>query len=166
MPTTECASFWVNRSSRERATTGPKFSFATPPHQDYFFYRPVTFCTVWIPLMDIDESVGGLTLRQGSHRQGLYQTWWKGTQFLGAAQSREQSRQWQQAGGVPVAGENEPGDGESDKPWLRSDFRIGDVLIVDPLMMHVGVPNHSNLVRLSADFRYQPRGTVHRQQQW
>ena len=32
-------------------------------------------------------------------------------------------------------------------------------MIIDPLMIHAGVPNHSNLIRLSADFRYQLQGT-------
>lgn len=35
----------------------------SPPHQDYFFVRiNQSFRTFWIPLMDIDEHVGGLAI--------------------------------------------------------------------------------------------------------
>jgi 1-deoxypentalenic acid 11beta-hydroxylase len=44
----------------------------TPPHQDYFFIGTnESFRTVWIPLMHIDESVGGLAAAKGSHKRGL-----------------------------------------------------------------------------------------------
>ena len=146
-------------ASREGSTDAPKFSFSTPPHQDFFFFRPVRFCTVWIPLMYIDEPTGGLTLRKDAHQEGLHQTWWKGKEFLGAAETLEQAREWAKSGAVAVAGTTRPPDADQQKPWLRSNFDVGDALIIDPLMIHAGVPNHSNLVRLSADFRYQRQGT-------
>ena len=146
-------------ANREGSTDAPKFSFSTPPHQDFYFFRPVRFCTVWIPLMHIDETTGGLTLRQDAHREGLHETWWKGNEFLGMAETPRISREWVESGAVPVAGTTRPEEADQAKPWLRSDFQIGDVLIIDPLMIHAGVPNHSNLIRLSADFRYQLQGT-------
>ena len=52
---------WLDNKTRIRmmlsgkrsmqSADGPKFSFTTPGHQDYYFFRPVEFCTVWIPLM-------------------------------------------------------------------------------------------------------------------
>ena len=71
---------------------GPKFSFTTPPHQDYYFFRPVEFCTVWIPLMDIDASIGGLAIERDSHKEGLHEVWWKGKDYLGVAENPEQAR--------------------------------------------------------------------------
>jgi hypothetical protein len=136
---------------------GPKFSFSTPGHQDYYFFRPVQFCTVWIPLMDIDQSVGGLALEQHSHREGLHEVWWRGKEYLGVAENRKQAREWRKSGGVVVAGTTKPKDG--DKVWLRSNYQLGDVLIFHPLMMHAGLPNTSDKVRISTDFRYQRQGT-------
>lgn len=136
---------------------GPKFSFTTPPHQDYYFFRPVDFCTVWIPLMDIDASIGGLAIERGSHKEGLHEVWWKGKDYLGVAENPEQARVWREEGGIVVAGRTKPKN--ADRVWLRSDYQLGDVLIFHPLMMHTGVANTSDRVRISTDFRYQRKGT-------
>ena len=136
---------------------GPKFSFTTPPHQDYYFFRPVEFCTVWIPLMDIDASIGGVAVGHNSHKEGLHEVWWKGKDYLGVAENPEQARAWGAEGGIVVAGTTKPKD--TDHIWLRSDYQLGDALIFHPLMMHIGVANTSDKVRISTDFRYQRKGT-------
>ena len=118
---------------------GPlRFSFSTPAHQDFYFFRPVRTLTCWLPLMDIDEAVGGLALRQRSHRDGLWATWWKGTEFLGVPATAAQAQAWRRDGAVPVAGTVEPGDG-ADNPegdWLRSDYHPGDALIFAGETLH------------------------------
>lgn len=136
---------------------GPKFSFTTPPHQDYYFFRPVKFCTVWIPLMDIDASIGGLAIERDSHKEGLHEVWWKGKDYLGVAENPAQTRAWREEGGVVVAGTTKPKD--TGRVWLRSDYQLGDILIFQPLMMHTGIANNSDKVRISTDFRYQRKGT-------
>ncbi len=136
---------------------GPKFSFTTPPHQDYYFFRPVEFCTVWIPLMDIDSTIGGLAIERDSHKEGLHEVWWKGKDYLGVAENPEQARIWREKGGIVVAGTTKPKNVE--RVWLRSNYQLGDVLIFQPLMMHTGVVNTSDRVRISTDFRYQRKGT-------
>ena len=88
--------------------------------------------------MDIDESVGGLALRRRSHRDGLWATWWKGTEFLGVPATAAQAQAWRRDGAVPVAGTVEPGDG-ADNPegdWLRSDYHPGDALIFAGETLH------------------------------
>ena len=137
---------------------GPlRFSFSTPAHQDFYFFRPVRTLTCWIPLMDIDEAVGGLALRRRSHRDGLWATWWNGTEFLGVPATAEQAAAWRRDGAVPVAGTVEPGDGvdNPEADWLRSDYHPGDALIFAGEALHAGVPNRSDAIRLSADVRYQ-----------
>ena len=127
-------------------------------HRDGYFFRPVHTLTCWLPLMDIDEAVGGLALRQRSHRDGLWATWWKGTEFLGVPATAAQAQAWRRDGAVPVAGTVEPGDG-ADNPegdWLRSDYHPGDALIFAGETLHARVPNRSEALRLSADVRYQP----------
>ena len=140
-----------------QVANGPKFSFTTPGHQDYYFFRPVEFCTVWIPLMDIVESVGGLAIGKGSKQEGLHEVWWKGNEYLGVAESPAQADAWRADGGVVVAGTIKSGN--QGRAWLRSDFQMGDALIFHPLMMHAGIANDSDMVRISADFRYQRQGT-------
>ena len=126
---------------------GPRFSFTTPGHQDYYFFRPVQFCTAWIALMDIDESIDGWP-GQNSNQEGLL--WWQGKEYL-------VWRSPAQASESVVARHLKTGN--ADRVWLRSDYRMGDVLIFHPLTMHAGIPNASDQVRLSADFRCQRQGT-------
>ena len=107
--------------------------------------------------MEIDETVGGLALGKGSKHEGLHEVWWKGKDYLGVAESPDQARQWRADGGVVVAGTVKGGN--EGREWLRSDFRMGDALIFHPLTMHAGIANDSDMVRISADFRYQRQGT-------
>ncbi len=131
---------------------------ATPAHQDYYSFRSTDFCTFWIPLMDIPEEVGGLVLREGSHQDGFHEHWWCGDEQLGVPESEREAEQWERTGGVVLGGEIGPKN-YSSKVWLRTDYRVGDVLIFHPMMVHRGLVNRSGLVRFSADFRYQPKGT-------
>ena len=64
---------------------------------------------------------------------------------------------WREEGAVVVAGKIK--SNSKKKIWLRSDYQLGDILFIHPLMMHAGVPNFSNKVRISSDFRYQRKGT-------
>ena len=155
---------WVENFDRIRiyfqdvgATTagGQQVAYATPAHQDGYHF-PKRFFSVWIPLMDIDLAVGGLALRAGSHTEGLQQHWWKGPQYLGIADTADQSEAFARQGGVAVAG-----DVEADarpKTWLRSDYRVGDAMIFHPRLVHRGVGNTSQQLRLSADLRYSRQG--------
>jgi ectoine hydroxylase-related dioxygenase (phytanoyl-CoA dioxygenase family) len=131
---------------------------ATPAHQDFYSFRSLDFCTVWIPLMEIDEQVGGLALQSGSHRDGLREHWWRGDLQLGVADTINEATAWRDTGAVVLGGTVQPnGDGHG---WLRSDYQMGDVLIFQPLMLHRGLTNTSDRVRLSVDFRFQKKGTV------
>jgi phytanoyl-CoA hydroxylase len=51
----------------------PRFSHATPPHQDnyYFCLRPANVVTIWMALDDIDEDNGCLRYVRGSHFRGV-----------------------------------------------------------------------------------------------
>ena len=77
----------TTRTFTERLFGGPVFMFractirytmpddtkhGSPPHQDHFYIRHTPdFRTLWIPLMDVDRSVGGLAVAEGSHKRGL-----------------------------------------------------------------------------------------------
>jgi len=117
----------------------------TPPHQDHFFVGPNDdFRTVWIPLMRIDESVGGLAVARGSHIAGLREhvehDEAESYVFLGRKQK-----------GVPLAA--------VDEEWLTADYEPGQVLVFHSHAVHRALPNRSDLVRLSLDARCQPAST-------
>ena len=116
--------------------------YVTPAHQDLFFIRGTTsFCTLWIPLMDIDESMGGLALAAGSHKRGLRDHIEQPGVYSYVFKGRPQK-------GVALA--------EIDEPWLSSDYHPGDVLLFHNLTLHRGLPNRSDRIRLSIDTRAQP----------
>jgi len=114
----------------------------TPPHQDYFFVRiNQSFRTLWIPLMDIDEQVGGLALAAGSHQQGLLDHVEQENVYSYIFKDRKQK-------GVPF--ESLP------QPCLSTDYHPGDLLIFHNLMVHWSLPNRSERIRLSLDNCCQP----------
>ena len=117
----------------------------TPPHQDHFFIRGnCEFRTVWVPLMEIDEEVGGLALAAGSHKRGLREHREQENVYSYQMKGRKQS-------GVALA--------DISEPWLTTDYRPGDVLVFHSLMLHWALPNCSDRIRLSLDARCQPKTT-------
>ncbi len=108
---------------------------STPPHQDnYFIGGSDETWTAWIPLGDCPEQLGGLAVNRGSHRRGMLET----SEGVGP-------------GGRQVAIED-------DTSWIGGDYAFGDVIILHSLTIHQGRDNLTpNRLRLSSDYRYQPR---------
>src|SRR5215467_2496289 len=116
----------------------------TPPHQDYFFVRiNQSFRTFWIPLMDIDEEVGGLAIAPGIHKKGLLDHVEADNVYSYVFRGRKQM-------GIPL--ERVP------HPWITADYHAGDLLVFHNLMVHWALPNLSDRIRLSIDNRCQPVG--------
>ena len=114
----------------------------TPSHQDHFFIRQTNhFRTAWIPLMNIESNVGGLTLAARSHQSGLLEHVEHETAYSYIFRGRKQR-------GVPLE--------RIQQNWLTADYRPGDLLIFHSLMIHRALPNTSDKIRLSLDARYQP----------
>ena len=108
--------------------------YTAPPHQDYVHIQGTTRNhAAWIPMGACDATMGGLSVAAGSHKLGLLDL----RPALGA-------------GGLEVVA-----DGRFD--WRHSPYEAGDVVVFNSLTVHRGVPNRSDRVRLSIDFRYQPR---------
>ena len=84
---------------------------------------------MWIPLGDCPRRLGGLAVSPGSQRRGLFE---HGEGTTGAAV-------------------------RDDERWASTDYRCGDVLLFSALTLHRALPNESDDVRLSVDFRYAPR---------
>ena len=136
---------FVFRSTNIRYAIPDDDLHVTPSHQDRFFVGPNDdFRTVWMPMMKIEESVGGLAVACGSHRQGMRehveQEDAESYVFLGRKQK-----------GVPLA--------TVEEEWLTVDYEPGDVLVFHSHAVHRALPNRSDLVRLSLDARCQPATT-------
>ena len=98
-------------------------------HQDW---RPVQGAadtlTVWIPLADIPPPLGGLRILEGSQTGGV----------------------------MPFNPETESIRIDDDDPrWRSAAYRRGDVLIFHSLTVHAGLPNTTDRLRRSCEFRYQ-----------
>jgi 1-deoxypentalenic acid 11beta-hydroxylase len=116
--------------------------YVTPAHQDLFFIRgTTTFCTMWIPLIDLDETMGGLVVAAGSHKRGLREHAEQQDVYSYVFRGRRQK-------GVPLA--------DIDEPWLTTDYHPGDALLFHNLTLHWALPNRSDRIRLSIDTRAQP----------
>ena len=106
--------------------------FTTPAHQDFIPIQgtPETF-TVWMPLTDCPTELGSLTVAAGCHRAGVYAF----KPSLGA-------------GGLEIT---DPLTGH----WREGGFALGDALIFHSMTPHKALPNTTNRLRLSVDYRYQ-----------
>lgn len=114
-----------------RAYSPTKNPYATPPHRDYTWTGGTkNFWTAWLPLTDIDEKLGGLSLVEGSHKLKL----------------------------IPMQGDERKGwEVPKNSKWLTCrKFEMGDVVFFNGWTLHAGNNNYTkNKIRLSLDFRYQ-----------
>ena len=108
--------------------------FATPPHQDFVHTKgSIHTWTCWVPLGNVERSLGSLSVLPGSNRNGVYPTKPKSN-----------------GGMETLLPENTHG-------WVGGDFEIGDLLVFSGLTVHKALPNLSgDRVRLSVDYRFQP----------
>jgi hypothetical protein len=120
-----------------RAALPKDFVFMTAPHQDYRLIQGTgDVLTLWMPMGDCPDDLGGLAVLSGSHRLGLLEV----TEAPGV-------------GGLKV---DIPADFDSpDLDWRVSEMAAGDVLVFHSLTVHSAKPNLMDSLRLSADFRYQ-----------
>ena len=100
-------------------------------------YRAQRFYTCWLALMHIDSTIGGLALAPGSHRMGRLES------SGNVASSRRESS-------VPDYGLD-----ADQLSWVTANYAPGSALIFTSRTAHRGLPNHSERLRLSCDFRYQ-----------
>jgi len=111
-------------------------------HQDgnfRFGYQSQSFNACWMPLMEINEEIGGLAVSPGSHIRGELDH--GGGSVASSAKGVKEKKVF----GL---------DAES-RSWVTSDFEPGDAVIFTSLTVHRGILNRSDRIRLSCDFRYQ-----------
>jgi ectoine hydroxylase-related dioxygenase (phytanoyl-CoA dioxygenase family) len=112
--------------------------WTTPPHQDHpnnQGTRDLYAC--WIPLSDCPLALGNLGILAGSHRFGL----------------------------LPLEYAMGPGHRQvilderlRTLSWHGGDFQLGDIIIFHSLTVHRSLPNLTDRLRLSVDYRYQREG--------
>jgi ectoine hydroxylase-related dioxygenase (phytanoyl-CoA dioxygenase family) len=101
-------------------------------------YQAKTFCTAWVALIDIDRSVGGLAVSPRTHTQGILRS-----EGIAASSSKD----------ITDSGY---GLDPTELDWVTTDYEPGGTVIFACRTVHRGMPNHSDRIRLSGDFRYQP----------
>jgi hypothetical protein len=101
-----------------------------PAHQDISYNRHMTrFVTVWTPLVGIDESCGGVEICAGSGADPEQPVAAEGPFWLR---------------GVDTGG----------RPMVHPHLEPGDVLVLNPWVVHASRPNRSGRIRLSVDCRF------------
>lgn len=112
--------------------------WATPPHQDYPNNQGTTeLYACWLPLGDCPRALGGLSILRGSHRFGLLPLEFA----LGPGHRRA------------VMDERLAG-----LEWVEGDFAAGDLIVFHSLTLHRSLPNTTDRLRLSVDYRFQREG--------
>jgi ectoine hydroxylase-related dioxygenase (phytanoyl-CoA dioxygenase family) len=115
---------------------------AVPAHQDISYNRHMSdFLTVWVPLVPITQTCGGLVLYEGSAEKH---------EMIDATQT---AGQWL----PPVS----LGQWEKTQPV---GLTLGDVVILSSYVVHASAPNLSDTIRVSMDLRLfskQARSTKH-----
>jgi hypothetical protein len=107
-------------------------AYTTKAHQDFPNVQGTTeVYTAWFPLIDCPMETGPLQVAQGTHTGEVYDF------DIGMG-----------AGGIEIT------DPFNDR-WVSGAFAVGDVLIFHSLMVHKGVPNRGDKLRMSMDVRYQ-----------
>jgi hypothetical protein len=107
-------------------------AYTTPPHQDFVpIQGAADTYTAWFPLSTLSAEMGGLQIAAGSHLHGVYDI----RPSLGA-------------GGMEII------DPIADT-WVSNPFEQGDVLFFHSMVVHQGVSNSGESLRLSMDGRYQ-----------
>jgi hypothetical protein len=102
-------------------------------HQDGFFNPGIPFLNCWIPLVEIDEAVGGIAVAEGYHR------------FPKLHEKGEPPKYLMPRAAIPRSA------------WRRADFKPGDLLVLHLDTPHSGITNVSaDRFRMSLDLRMLP----------
>lgn len=117
----------VNRGTPPAAERdGPRTLFI---HQDGVFNRGIPFYVTWVPLATITADMGGVALAEGLH-DGTVLHRMEDEVYVGIT----------------------PDQIAADR-WRHSEYRPGDLLMMDVMTPHTGLTNVSDRFRFSIDLR-------------
>ena len=132
----------------------------TAPHGDSVFMNRGThnLYTAWVPLGDVDYSLGGLIVLEKSHKVEAIKNEYGQLDVDSFCSNFPDAELYQK-------GEKGWSGSISDDPfelrrqlgvrWLSSEFRAGDLLTFTLFTLHASLDNHSDRIRISSDSRYQ-----------
>jgi len=126
----------------------PHCSLARVPlHQDISYNRHMSdFCVAWTPLVPIDLACGGMVAYAGTHN------------------APEMVVEQQRAAGDGWLPPIDAASADRAEPVILAPLEPGDLVIMSKRTMHESMPNSSDRMRLSCDFRFfgeQSRSTKH-----
>jgi ectoine hydroxylase-related dioxygenase (phytanoyl-CoA dioxygenase family) len=134
----------------------------TRPHMDSVFMNrgSLRLMTAWVPLGDVDRSLGGLAVLEGSQQLGPIRDDY-GTRDVDIYCSNQEDA------ATSCVKEGPLWDGNlADNPvalrqelglrFLTTDFRAGDLVTFPIYTVHIGLDNNTDRIRLSSDSRYYP----------
>jgi ectoine hydroxylase-related dioxygenase (phytanoyl-CoA dioxygenase family) len=112
--------------------------WTTPPHQDFRNNQGTEdLYACWMPLSDCPIELGNISILRGSHKFGL----------------------------LPIEFALGPGHRQAildeklkSLDWVGGNFELGDAIIFHSLTVHRSLPNLTDSMRLSVDYRYQREG--------
>lgn len=131
---------------------------ATPSHCDIVYMGRGTrrLYTAWVPLGETNFSMGGLMVLEGSHRnEELRNTY--GQRDVDAYCSNKPDDSARTASGMNGWLSEDPNHirRKLGGRWLTAEYNVGDVVIFCMDLVHGGLDNRSNRLRISSDSRYQ-----------
>jgi hypothetical protein len=110
---------------------------AVPPHQDISYNRHMgEFCVTWVPLVPIDAACGGMAAYRRTNRAG---------EVLARDMAAE-ANGWLPPIEVP--------DLANAERIVLAPLDPGDVVLLGSHTIHESMPNESDRIRLSCDFRF------------
>jgi len=130
----------------------------TPPHCDIVFMGRGTrrLYTAWVPLGNVDFLTGGLMVLEGSHQNSRLRETYGARDVDSYCENREND---------PALTANGYNGWLAEDPnkirsvlggrWLVTEYEIGDIVIFCMDLVHSGMDNRTNRLRLSSDSRYQ-----------
>ena len=133
----------------------------TPSHCDIVYMGRGTHSlyTAWTPVGDIDFEQGGLMILEGSHGN---------ERLRGTYGQRDVDQYCSNRPDDPARTASGLNGWLSDDPnhirrqlggrWLTAEYNVGDVVIFSMHLVHGGMDNRSERLRLSSDSRYQLAG--------
>lgn len=135
---------------------------ATPPHYDILYMGRGThnLFTAWIPYTDISFDMGGIMVLEKSHQLNELRNTYGQRDIDVYDASKDDAeliasgkKLWQKTGEYSLDAFKT--QAELGGRWLTTEFKMGDVLVFSPYLMHASAENTTPRMRISSDTRYQ-----------
>jgi hypothetical protein len=131
---------------------------ATPSHCDIVYMGRGTrnLYTAWIPLGETDFNMGGLMVLEGSHKNDRLRSTY-GQRDVDSYCSNKPDDPALTANGLNGWLSEDPNHirEQLGGRWLTAEYKVGDVVVFCMDLVHGGLDNWSNRLRISSDSRYQ-----------